>query len=75
MIIPKGITGGASNRFVLMISKKLKWGIEIGYFHDPTTIPFSQILALIIPMIQISMKDIDKNQPKMNTAFQVNFQD
>ena len=22
-----------------------KWGIEIGYFHDPTTIPFSQILS------------------------------
>ena len=61
MIIPKGITGGASNRFGFLMGfqRNPKWGIEIGYFHDPTTIPFSQILST----------NWDTNDPNINERY------
>ena len=61
MIIPNGITGGASNRFGFLMGfqRNPKWGIEIGYFHDPTTIPFSQILST----------NWDNNDPNINERY------
>tara|TARA_S200000501_G_scaffold42196_1_gene34240 strand:+ start:1652 stop:2338 length:687 start_codon:yes stop_codon:yes gene_type:complete len=48
MIIPNGITNGSSNRFGFLIGSQRnpRWGMEFGYFHDPTSIPFSDILNL-----------------------------
>ena len=48
MIIPNGITNGSSNRFGFLIGSQRnpRWGMQFGYFHDPTSIPFGDILNL-----------------------------
>ena len=45
MSIQKGIVGHTSNRFGLLFGfqRNPRWGMEIGYFHDPTSIPFTEI--------------------------------
>lgn len=45
MSIQKGLTGGTSNRFGFLfgIQSSPRWGIEFGYFHDPSSIPITDI--------------------------------
>ena len=45
MSIQKGITGGTSNRFGFLfgIQSNPRWGLELGYFHDPSSIPITDI--------------------------------
>jgi|TARA_Y100000817_G_scaffold290066_1_gene260495 hypothetical protein len=45
MSIQKGITGGTSNRFGFLfgIQRSPRWGIEFGYFHDPSSLPITEI--------------------------------
>tara|TARA_Y100000739_G_C20481287_1_gene406056 strand:+ start:129 stop:815 length:687 start_codon:yes stop_codon:yes gene_type:complete len=45
MSIQNGITKNSSNRLGLLMGFKSnpKWGIEFGYFHDPNSLPLTQI--------------------------------
>ena len=45
MSIQKGLTGGTSNRFGFLFGfqSSPRWGIEFGYFHDPSSIPITDI--------------------------------
>lgn len=47
MTIQKGITGFTSNRVGLLFGfqQNPKWGFEIGYFHDPSSLPFTKIFS------------------------------
>ena len=43
--IQNGITKNSSNRlgFLMGFQSNPKWGIEFGYFHDPNSLPLTQI--------------------------------
>ena len=45
MSIQNGITKNSSNRlgFLMGFQSNPKWGIEFGYFHDPNSLPLTQI--------------------------------
>jgi len=45
MSIQKGITGHTSNRFGLLFGfqSNPRWGMEFGYFHDPSAIPVTDL--------------------------------
>ena len=45
MIIRNGITNHASNRlgFLIGFQSNPRWGMELGYFHDPTSMPITQL--------------------------------
>ena len=45
MSIQSGITKNSSNRlgFLMGFQSNPKWGIEFGYFHDPNSLPLTQI--------------------------------
>ena len=45
MIIQNGITNHNSNRLGILMGFQgnPKWGIEFGYFHDPTSMPITEI--------------------------------
>ena len=46
MFIQNGITNHASNRFGLLMGFQgnARWGMEFGYFHDPTSMPITELL-------------------------------
>ncbi len=45
MSIQNGITKNSSNRlgFLMGFQTNPKWGVEFGYFHDPNSLPLTQI--------------------------------
>ena len=45
MIIQKGITNNSSNRLGLLMGfqSNPRWGVEFGYFHDPSSLPINQL--------------------------------
>ena len=45
MIIQNGITNHNSNRLGILMGFQgnPKWGMEFGYFHDPTSMPITEI--------------------------------
>ena len=45
MIISNGITNHASNRIGILfgMQRNPRWGFEMGYFHDPTSIPITEL--------------------------------
>ncbi len=45
MSIQRGVTGGTSNRFGFLygMQPSPRWGLEFGYFHDPSSIPLKDI--------------------------------
>jgi len=47
MFIPKGVSGGQSVRFGMLYGRRFstKWGVEVGYFHDFKSMPFSKVFT------------------------------
>ncbi|MDD9880183.1 MAG: hypothetical protein OXR70_07725 [Candidatus Marinimicrobia bacterium] len=45
MFIPNGITNHTSNRLGILMGFQgnPRWGMEFGYFHDPTSMPITQL--------------------------------
>ena len=45
MVIQNGITNHASNRLGILMGFQAnpRWGMEFGYFHDPTSMPIQQL--------------------------------
>lgn len=45
MYIPKGISGGTSTRMGLLYGRQAnpRWGFEIGYYHDFSSIPITEL--------------------------------
>ena len=46
MFIQNGITNHASNRLGILMGFQgnARWGMEFGYFHDPTSMPITELL-------------------------------
>ena len=46
MFIQNGITSHASNRLGILMGfqRNARWGMEFGYFHDPTSMPITELL-------------------------------
>ena len=46
MIIQNGITNNTSNRLGILMGFQgnPRWGMEFGYFHDPTSMPITELL-------------------------------
>ncbi|MDP6340000.1 MAG: hypothetical protein QF842_06725 [Candidatus Marinimicrobia bacterium] len=45
MVIRNGITNHASNRLGILLGfqSNPRWGMEFGYFHDPTSMPITEL--------------------------------